>query len=172
MRPRNLRSGQRLNLYFCMLAPREMPHGKQEQRSRSDEPNIRPRRRESGMRVNGHAPQRGDVQPPVDHEGTPEQLEAQLLMDHIVGIEMDALEDKVVQYVECEERRKQENARIGVFAEKPVVVCGPLQSVERQHRPTDDIEGHFGISPRSDLHRAGRRNIARTPKAVPHSESF
>ena len=26
MIPRNLRSGQRLKVYFCMLAPREMPH--------------------------------------------------------------------------------------------------------------------------------------------------
>ena len=97
------------------------------------------------MRVSGHAPQREDEQPPVDHEAAPEQLEAETLMDQIVGIELDALKNKVVQYVECEERRIQENAWIGVLAKEFVVVRGPGQGVQRQHRPTYDIEIHLYI---------------------------
>ena len=66
-------------------------------------------------------------------------------MDQIVGIELDALKDEVVQYVEREERRIQENARIGVVAKDLVVVRGPGQGVERQHRPTNDVEPHLYV---------------------------
>ena len=145
MIPRNLRSGHRLKVYFCKLAPREMPPPEQEQRRRSDEPDVRPGWRESGVRVSGHAPQREDEHPPVDHEATPEQLEADVLVDQIVGIELDALEDEVVHDVEGEKRRIQEDARVGVFAKEFIVVHGPGQGVERQHRPPDDIEIHLDV---------------------------
>ena len=110
--PEELAVGPPLEGVFLQVgAARDAPP-EQEQRSRSDEPDIRPCRRESGVRLSGHAPQREDEQPPVDHEATPEQLEAEILMDQIVGVELDALEDEVVQYVGCEECRIQENAWI------------------------------------------------------------
>ena len=66
-------------------------------------------------------------------------------MDHVVGIELDALEDEVVQYVEGKERREQEDARVGVLAEAFVVVGSPRQGVERQHRAADDVEIHLHV---------------------------
>ncbi len=66
-------------------------------------------------------------------------------MDQIVGIELDALKDEVVQDVEGEEGRVEEDAEIGVVAKAVVVVHGPGEGVERQHRPPDDIEIHLDV---------------------------
>ena len=137
--------GPSLECVFLQVGTARDTPPEQKQRSCSDEPDIRPCRRESGSRVDGHAPQREDEQPPVDHEPAPEQLEAETLMDQIVGIKLDALKDKVVQYVECKERRIQENAWIGVLAKEFVVVRGPGQGVQCQHRPADDIEIHLYV---------------------------
>ena len=43
-------------------------------------------------------------------------------MDQVEGVQLGTLEDEVVEHIECEERRVQEHARIGVFAEALVVV--------------------------------------------------
>ena len=58
---------------------------------------------------------------------------------------MDALKDEVVQDVGCEERRIQENARIEVCAKAFLVVRGPGQGVDPQHRPTDDVQVHLYV---------------------------
>ncbi|WP_423926955.1 hypothetical protein [Candidatus Palauibacter sp.] len=66
-------------------------------------------------------------------------------MDHVIGVELDALEDEVVQDVEREESRIQEDPRVGGCAEKPVVVRGSGEGVQRQHRPADDVQVHLHV---------------------------
>ena len=58
----------------------------QEQGDRTDEPDVCPGRRETRVRVRGHAPQREDEQPAVDHEAAPDQLEADILVYQVVGV--------------------------------------------------------------------------------------
>ena len=66
-------------------------------------------------------------------------------MDHVVGVELDALEDEVVEDVEGEEPGIQEHAGVRVRAEQPVVVRGSGEGVERQHRPADDVQEHLHV---------------------------
>ena len=66
-------------------------------------------------------------------------------MDHVVRVELDALEDEVVEDVEGEESGVQEDARVRVRAEQSVVVRGAGEGVQRQHRPADDVQEHLHV---------------------------
>ena len=140
-----MRSGQRLNVYFWRFAPRPMPQPSRNSAGVPMSQTFFQRRREPRVRVGGHAPQREDEHPPVDHEAAPEQLEADVLVDQVVGVELDALEDEVVEHVEREERRIEENAGVRVRAEALVVVRGAREGVQREHRPADDVEVHLHV---------------------------
>ena len=143
--PEKLAVGPSLEGVFLQVgAARDTP-AEQEQRGRADEPEIRPCAREAGVRIGGHAPQGQDEQPPVDDEPSPEHLEAQVLVDQVIGVELNPLEDEVVENVECEESRVQEDAGIGVFAETFVVPRGSGQGIDRKHRAADDVEVHLDV---------------------------
>ena len=133
---------ERVLLHGC--AARDAP-AEPEQRSRAAEQDVGPRRRDFRTRLCRHAPDWQHVQPSPDHESAPEEFEAQFLVEQVVGIELDALEEEVVRDVERHERRKEKNARVGVRAKATVVIRGGGERVERQHRPTDDVEVHLYV---------------------------
>ena len=106
-----------------VAAARDAPT-EEEKKARSDQPHVGPTGRESGVRIRGHTPQGKNVQPAVDDEAAPDQLEAELFVNQVVGVELAALEDEVVKNVEGEERRIEKDAGIEVVAEPFVVPDG------------------------------------------------
>ena len=83
--PKELPVGPPLERVFLQAGAAGDAPPEQEQRGRPGQPHICPCRREPGVRVGGHAPQREGEQPPVDDKAAPKQLAADVLVDQIVG---------------------------------------------------------------------------------------
>ena len=131
-------------VFLHIGAARDGP-AKEEEGSGPDEPDVGPCRGETGVGVGRHAPEREDEKPTVDDQAAPEEHEAEPFVDEVVGVELDALEDEVVEDVEGEEGGVKVDARIGVVAEAFVMVGGAGEGVEREHSPANDVEVHLDV---------------------------
>ena len=141
-RPRELAVGPSLERVFLQVGAARNAPAEQEQRGRPDQPGIRPCRRKSGVRMRAHAPERENVQPPINDEPAPKQLESQILVDQLEGVQVDSLENEVIEDIKGEEGGVQEHAGVGILAEALVVVNRAGERVDREHRPADTIEVH------------------------------
>ena len=95
-----------------------------------------------------HSPHRQDVEPSVDQQSSPNQLEPKILVDQVIGIKLHPLENEIVKDVEREEARVHVDSRVGLQAKILDVVVMKIRTrkrIQRQHRPTNHIQIHLQI---------------------------
>gem|GEM_PF-7130114 len=127
-------------------ATRDAPPEEEHRRS-ADQPHPPPETLETRVGVNSHTPQRHDIKPAVNDQTTPEQLETDVLMDQVVGVELHPLKHEIVEHIEREKPGIQVDTGIGVVTELPIVPHRTRQAVQREHRPAHNIEIHLHVEP-------------------------
>ena len=75
-----------------------------------------------------HSPHRQDVEPPVEQESSPNQLESKILVDQVIGIKLHPFENEIVKDVEREEARVHVDTRVGLQAKVLDVVVMKIRT--------------------------------------------